>query len=108
MTSFIPQHELRKMASEKKIKYYAKMSKYELAKALNLDETIVCKSPIAKEVIITNSQTGEEIKRCKSMYQCSKLLNKNISSIIYYLRTNREFHSAALCKDGYKIRLSHV
>ena len=93
--------ELRKMASEKKIKKYIKLSKVELVKALNLDETLVCKPSKVKEVLITNSDT-KEILRCKSMYQCSKLLSKNIGSIHYYCKHGSEFTD----KDGNKIRLS--
>ena len=101
MTTYMTLQELRKMAAGKKIKKYIKLSKLELAKALNLDETIVCKSPNAKKVLITNSDT-KEILKCKSMGQCSKLLCKNIGSISYYCKHGSEFTD----KDGNKIRLS--
>ena len=101
--------ELRKAASEKKIKYYYKLSKVELVKALNLDETIVCKPSKAKEVLITyfpsNSKVeGGEAKKlmCKSMYQCSKLLNKKIGSMQHYLRTGTPLKD----KDGNEITLA--
>ena len=63
------------MAVGKKIKYYMKLSKTELVKALNLDERLVCKPSNVKEVMITNVET-QVVTRCKSIYQCSKLLKK--------------------------------
>ena len=84
MATYMTVRELRKIVSEKKIKYYVKLTKVELVKALNLDETIVYKPSKAKEVLITYLDS-KKILRCKSMYQCSKLLNKNIGSIHHYL-----------------------
>ena len=101
MATYMTVRELRKMAAEKKIKYYVKLSKVELVKALNLDETIICKPSNAKEVLITYSDT-KIILRCKSMYRCSKLLNKNIGSIHHYLTAGTELTD----KDGNKITLS--
>ena len=101
MATYMTVQELRKMAAEKKIKYYLKLSKVELVKALNLDETIVCKPSNAKEVLITYLDT-KKILRCKSMYQCSKLLNKNIGSIDHYLRAG----TVLTDKDRNEITLS--
>ena len=78
------------MAVGKKIKYSQKLPKTELVKALNLDERLVCKPSVAKEVLITNVET-QVVTRCKSIYQCSKLLKKNIGSIQYYIKCGNEF-----------------
>ena len=99
MTKQITLRELQKMAVGKKIKYYMKLSKTELVKALNLDERLVCKPKNVKEVLITNVET-QVVIRCKSIYQCSKLLEKNSGSVHYYLKC--EF----VDKDGNKVRLS--
>ena len=93
--------ELQKMAVGKKIKYYMKLSKRELAKALNLDEKLVCKPSNAKEVLITNVET-KVVTRCKSIYQCSKMLKKNNGSIQYYIKCGNEFKD----EDGNKLILS--
>ena len=93
--------ELQKMAVGKKIKYYMKLSKIELVKALNLDEKIVCKPPNAKEVLITNVET-KVVTRCKSIYQCSKILNRNNGSIQYYIKCGNQFTD----DDGNRVILS--
>ena len=93
--------ELQKMAVGKKIKYYMKLSKTELAKALNIDEKLVCKPKNAKEILITNVKT-QVATRCESIYRCSKLLEKNPGSVHYYLNCGNEFND----KDGNKVRLS--
>ena len=93
--------ELQKMAVGKKIKYYMKLSKTELVKELNLDEKLVCKPKNVNEVLITNVKT-QVVTRCKSIYQCSKLLEKNPGSVHYYITCGNEF----VDKDGNKVRLS--
>ena len=94
--------ELRKMAVGKKIKYYMKLSKTELVKALNLDERLgMYQPPNAKEVLIINVDT-QVVTKCKSINQCSKLLEKNNGSIQYYIKCGNEF----VDKDGNKVRLS--
>ena len=89
------------MAVGKKIKYYMKLSKTELVKALNLDERLVCKPSNVKEVLITNVET-QVATRCKSIYQCSKLLKKNAGLVHYYIKCGNEFTN----EDGNKVRLS--
>ena len=93
--------EIRKMAVGKKIKNYMKLSKTDLVKALNLDEKIVCKPSNAKEVLITNVET-QVVTRCKSIYQCSKMLKKNNGSIQYYIKCGNEFMDV----NGNKVKLS--
>ena len=89
------------MAVGKKIKYSQKLSKIELVKALNLDEKLVCKPSVAKEVLITNVDT-QVVTKCKSMYQCSKVLEKNIGLVHYYIKCEKEF----VDKDGKRVKLS--
>ena len=101
MTTHMTLQELRKMAVGKKIKYYMKLSKTVLVKALNLDERLVCKPSNVKEVLITNVET-QVATRCKSTYKCSKLLKKNVGSIQYYIKCGNEFTD----EDGNKVRLS--
>ena len=93
--------ELQKMAVGKKIKYYMKLPKTELVKALNLDEKLVCKPSNVKEVLITNVET-QVVTRCKSINHCSKLLEKNSGLVHYYLKCGNEF----VDKVGNKVKLS--
>ena len=90
--------ELKKMASEKKIKYYTNLSKIELVKALNLDEKLVCKP---KEVLITNVDT-QVVTKYKNIHQCSKALGKYFGSIRHHLIYENEF----VDEDGNKVRAS--
>ena len=101
MSKYMTLRDLQKMAVGKKIKYYMKLSKTELIKALNLDEKIVCKPSNAKEVLITNVET-QVVTRCKSIYQCSKMLKKNNGSIQYYIKCGNEFMDV----NGNKVKLS--
>ena len=101
MTTYMTVEELRKMATGKKIKYFRKLSKIELVKALNLDEKMVCKPLKAKEVLITNVDT-QVVTKYKSINQCSKVLEKNSGLVYYYLKCGNEF----VDKDGNKVRLS--
>ena len=101
MATYITLQELRKLAVGKKIKYSQKLSKTELVKALNLDERLVCKPSNAKEVLITNADT-QVVTKCKSIYQCSKLLKKNAGLVHYYIKCENEF----VDNDGNKVRLS--
>ena len=93
--------EIRKRAVGKKIKNYMKLSKTDLVKKLNLDEKIVCKPSNAKGVLITNLDT-QAVTRCKSIYQCSKILEKNHGSIHHFLKCGNSF----LNKNGNKVILS--
>ena len=101
MESYMTLQEIRKMAVGKKIKNYMKLSKTDLVKKLNLDEKIVCKPSNAKEVLITNVET-QVVTRCKSIYQCSKMLKKNNGSIQYYIKCGNEFMDV----NGNKVKLS--
>ena len=101
MATYMTLRELQKMAVGKKIKYYYKLSKIELVKALNLDERLICKPSNAKEVLITNVVT-QVVTKYKSIYQCSKALGKYPGSVCYYLTYGNEF----VDKDGNKVRLS--
>ena len=92
--------EIRKMAVGKNIKYANKLSKEELVKALNLDEGVLYK-PTGKEVLITNVDT-QVVTKCKSIYQCSKVLGKKYGSIHYYVNCGNEF----VDKNGNKVILS--
>ena len=92
--------EIRKMAVGKNIKYANKLSKEELVKALNLDEGVLYK-PTGKEVLIINVDT-QVVTKCKSIYQCSKVLGKRYGSIHYFVNCGNEF----VDKDGNKVRLS--
>ena len=94
--------EIRKMAVGKNIKNAQKLSKIELAKVLNLDEGVLYK-PTGKEVLIINVDT-QVVTKCKSIYQCSKLVGKKYGSVHYYVNCGNEF----VDKDGNKVRLSFV
>ena len=98
MTTYITLQELQKMAVGKKIKYYCKLSKIELVKALNLDEKLICKP---KEVLITNVDT-QVVTKYKNMHQCSKALGKYSGSVRHHLIYGNEF----VDKDGNKVRVS--
>ena len=101
MTKFLTLREIRKMAVGKKIKNAGKLSKAELAKELNLDEELYNRPSNAKEVLVTNVDTQLATK-CKSIYQCSKVLGKRYGSIHYFVNCGNEF----VDKDGNKVRLS--
>ena len=101
MATYMTVQELRKMATGKKIKNLLKLSKIELVKALNLDERLVCKPSNVKEVLITNVDT-QVVTKYKSIYQCSKALDKYPGFVHYYLKCGNEF----VDKDGNKVRLS--
>ena len=102
-TTYITLQELRKMAAGKKIKHLLKLSKIELVKALNLDERVLYKPTNAREVLITNVDT-QVVTKCRSIYQCSKVLEKNSGLVYYYIKCGNEF----VDKDGNKVRLSFV
>ena len=101
MTTYMTLQELRQIAIVKKIKYYYKLSKIDLVKALNLDERVLYKPTNAREVLITNVDT-QVVTKYKSIYQCSKALDKNYGLVYYYLKCGNEF----VDKDGNKVRLS--
>ena len=101
MATFMTFQELRKMAVGKKIKNAQKLSKIELAKVLNLDEGVLYKPKNGKEVLIINVDT-QVVTKCKSIYQCSKVLGKKYGSVHYYVNRGNEF----VDKDGNKVRLS--
>ena len=103
MTTYMTLQELRKMTAGKKIKNSQKLSKIELVKALNLDERVLYKPTNAREVLITNVDT-QVVTKYKSIYQCSKVLEKNYGLVYYYLTCGNEF----VDKDGNKVRLSFV
>ena len=89
------------MAVGKKIKNAQKLSKIELAKVLNLDEGVLYKPSNGKEVLIINVDT-QVVTKCKSIYQCSKVLGKKYGSVHYFVNCGNEF----VDKDGNKVRLS--
>jgi len=101
MTKFLTLREIQKMAVGKKIKHFSKLSKSELAKALNLDEELYNRPSNAKEVLITNVGTQVATK-CKSIYQCSKMVGKSYGSTHYFVNCGNEF----VDKDGNNVRLS--
>ena len=101
MTKILTLKEIRKMAVGKKIKNAHKLSKEELAKALNLDEEVYKRPSNAREVFITNVDT-QVVTKCKSIYQCSKVVGKRSGSVHYFVNCGNEF----LDKDGNKVRLS--
>ena len=101
MTNFLTFQEMCKMAVSKKIKNAQKLSKAELAKVLNLDEELYNKPSNAKEVLITNVDT-QVVKKCKSIYQCAKVLGKSCGLIHYFANCGNAF----VDKDGNKVRLS--
>ena len=92
--------EIRKMAVSKKIKNAQKLSKIELAKVLNLDEGVLYK-PTGKEVLITNVDT-QVVTKCKSIYQCSKVVGKSSGLVHYFVNCGNAF----VDKNGNKVRLS--
>ena len=100
MVTYMTFQEMRRMAVSKKIKNPNKLSKIELAKELNLDEGVLYK-PTGKEVLITNVDT-QVVTKCKSIYQCSKLVGKSYGSTHYYVNCGNEF----VDEDGNKVRLS--
>jgi len=107
MTKFLTLTEIRKMAVGKNIRFSNKLSKAELVKKLNLDEK-VCKKPSnvsnasnAMEVLITNVDT-QVVTKCKSIYQCAKVLGKSYGSTHYFVNCGNAF----VDKDGNKVRLS--
>ena len=107
MTKFLTLAEIRKMAVGKNIRFSNKLSKEELAKKLNLDEKLwkrpsdVSNSSNAKEVLITNVDT-QVVTKCKSIYQCAKVLGKRYGSVHYFVNCGNAF----VDKDGNKVRLS--
>ena len=103
MAKFLTYQEMRRMAVSKKIKNAEKLSKSELAKVLNLDEELYNRPSNAKEVLITNVDTQVATK-CKSIYQCSKLVGKSYGSTHYFVNCGNAF----VDKDGNKVRLSFV
>ena len=90
MAKFLTLKEIRKMAVGKNIKYSNKLSKSELAKALNLDEKLYNRPSNAKEVLVTNVDTQLATK-CKSIYQCSKLVGKSYGSTHYFVNCGHAF-----------------
>ena len=100
MTTFMTYQEIRKMAVGKKIKNAQKLSKAELAKVLNLDEGVLYK-PTGKEVLIINVDT-QVVTKCKSIYQCSKLVGKKYGSVHYFVNCGHAF----VDKDGNNVILS--
>ena len=101
MTKILTLKEIRKMAVGKKIKYSNKLSKVELAKALNLDEEVYNRPSNAREVLITNVDT-QVVTKCKSIYQCSKVMGKSYGLVHYFVNCGNAF----VDKDGNKVRLS--
>ena len=101
MTKILTLKEIRKMAVGKKIKYSNKLSKVELAKELNLDEKVYNKPSNAREVLITNVDT-QVVTKCKSIYQCSKVVGKSSGLVHYFVNCGNAF----VDKDGNKVRLS--
>ena len=101
MVKFLTYQEMRRMAVSKKIKNAGKLSKAELAKELNLDEELYNRPSNAKEVLITNVDTQVATK-CKSIYQCSKLVGKSYGTTHYFVNCGNAF----VDKDGNKVRLS--
>ena len=101
MTKILTLREIRKMAVGKKIKNAQKLSKAELAKELNLDEKVYKRPSNAREVLIFNVDT-QVVTKCKSIYQCSKLVGKKYGSVHYYVNCGNEF----VDKDGNKVRLT--
>ena len=101
MTKILTLAEIRKMAVGKKIKNAQKLSKEELAKALNLDEEVYNRPSNAREVLITNVDT-QVVTKCKSIYQCSKVVGKSSGLVHYFVNCENEF----MDKDGNKVRLS--
>ena len=93
--------EIRKMAVGKNIRFSNKLSKEELAKELNLDEEVYKSPSKAREVLITNVDTQVATK-CKSIYQCSKVLGKRFGSVHYFANCGNAF----VDKDGNNVRLS--
>ena len=101
MTKILTLKEIRKMAVGKKIKYSNKLSKVELAKALNLDEEVYNRPSNAREVLIINVDT-QVVTKCKSIYQCSKVVGKSSGLVHYFVNCGNAF----VDKDGNKVRLS--
>ena len=101
MVTYMTFQELRKMAVGKKIKNAHKFSKVELAKALNLNEEVYNRPSNAREVLITNVET-QVVTKCKSIYQCSKVVGKSYGSAHYFVNCGNAF----VDKDGNKVRLS--
>ena len=101
MTKILTLKEIRKMAVGKKIKYSNKLSKVELAKALNLDEEVYNRPSNTREVLITNVDT-QVVTKCKSIYQCSKVVGKSSGLVHYFVNCGNAF----VDKDGNKVRLS--
>ena len=101
MTKILTLKEIRKMAVGKKIKYSNKLSKVELAKALNLDEEVYNRPSNAREVLIINVDT-QVVTKCKSIYQCSKVMGKSHGLVHYFVNCGNAF----VDKDGNKVRLS--
>ena len=101
MTKILTLEEIRKMAVGKKIKFSNKLSKVELAKALNLNEEVYNRPSNAREVLITNVDT-QVVTKCKSIYQCSKVVGKSSGLVHYFVNCGNAF----VDKDGNKVRLS--
>ena len=100
MTKILTLKEIRKMAVGKKIKCSNKLSKVELAKALNLDEEVYNRPSNAREVLIINVET-QVVTKCKSIYQCSKVVGKSSGLVHYFVNCGNAF----VDKYGNKVRL---
>ena len=101
MTKILTLQEMRRMAVGKNIRFSNKLSKEELAKELNLDEKVYKRPSNAREVFITNVDT-QVVTKCKSIYQCAKVLEKKYNLVHYYANCGNAF----VDKDGNKVILS--
>ena len=100
--------QLRKIASEQKIKHYCKYTKKDLSKILNLDTDEVCvprqeyfKRP-PRKIKVENLTTGETVI-CGSKYKCGLLLKKNTGSIYHFVSTGN-----ILEIDGESFKLKYL
>ena len=79
--------ELRELAKNNGIKYFARYRKDELAKMFDID---VSDDKRSMSVQIVNLDTGD-IKEFQSIYKCGKTIGKKRGSLSYFLKNAKCF-----------------
>ena len=89
--------DLYALAKEKRVKYYLKKNKGELAEALAIDcsgvdfDSLEATNRNSTMIVLKDEDTGE-VLRFKSIGYASKELNINTGSIFYRLKNNKPLH----------------
>ena len=91
--------ELRKLAKNNGIKYYAKYSKEKLAEIFDID---VSNDKKSIPVQVVNLDTND-IKEFQSIYKCSKMIGKKQGSLSYFLKSGNCFKI-----DGISYKIENI